>query len=135
MALSLPSKSLPVPQEFTEYFPSQVCAISTKSTSSCGLHIKRATTSWKDLMQVPGIINESFFLNLFIKATLHLGIGYAREHFPRQSVKYSIQTRKLLIDLPCEKINVYSTLFYPSADLIVSRKQSECMSLMKQYSM
>lgn len=36
---------------------------------------------------------------------------------------------------PCEKINVYSTPFYPSADLIVSRKRSECMSLMKQYSM
>lgn len=25
-------------------------------------------------------------------------------------VKYSIQTRKLLIDLPCRKINVYSSL-------------------------
>lgn len=36
--------------------------------------------------------------------------------FP-QSIKYSIQTRKLLIDLPCKKINVYSTLFYPGVGL------------------
>lgn len=41
------------------------------------------------------------------------------DSFSPDSLKYSIQTRKLLIDLHCKKINVYSTLFYPSAGLIV----------------
>lgn len=50
-------------------------------------------------------------------------------------VKYSIQTRKLLIDLLCKKINVYSTMLSQCGPYCFLAKQSEWVSLMKQHNM